>query len=71
MLLSMKKLAKHVQQTIGTDPLYAKPGYQWCLMHVETHHDAAYAATPEGPGRVDLVKAKLVELIKPHARRAG
>ncbi len=72
----LKNFARHVRDTIGEDLSLAMPTYMWCLARVREHIDAARKAVAEKkPANVvetrTLVEVKLVELIKPHARKAG
>jgi hypothetical protein len=66
----LKKYARQVQAAFAADAAYQRLSYQTALNFVSAHIAAARLAA--GPcGKNEAIVSKLVELVRPHARRAS
>lgn len=64
----LEDYARHVQTELAKDKALVHPGYKWCLYQVERHMGYVTAG---GADTRDKKMQKLVEVIRPLARRAG
>ncbi len=58
--MKIKKLARKLQEEIGSDPALAKPSYMWCRQQVDVPNSLAFTDW-----------AAFVAAVKTRARRAG
>jgi hypothetical protein len=60
----LKKLVRAVKAELEQDTSLERPSYQWCRHMVEEYEGAV-----RGEGTPEEQIAKLVEMIRPHARK--
>lgn len=60
--------ARHVQVELDRDPTLVHPSYAWCLVQVERHMSYVVGG---GADTREKKMAKLVEVIRPLARKRG